>query len=999
MSTLVSTGELGAEVLALLKDEGPAEILCAAPGYLSTTYTGRTEALRNPGGKLSRSVVGAYRAALLTELAGSLDRLPQTIEWERLLHVWMKRLETRNATVALAGRETAFTRMISRPGKTLLRAGPLGFELDEPRFELTGQAHENARAWVRGRLDRSVDLTPDVLQVLQECWAGELVDPEALYLKVLYEYFSSTLGGLDRETDDNPMLEWLTDFQVEAYHFAKGILRRYGGVFLADVVGLGKTFIAMALLRHLGDRYGHHAVVVAPPAVLPAWEDLAREHRVELVPVSVGKLDDLSRYSGREVLVIDESHNFRNLGTARYEAIESWLRPRGESSAKQVVLLSATPQNNDPKDVLNQLRFFPDNYSRLPFDGETLQEWFQSVRGRPKELAKLLQHVVVRRTRTFVKAAYPEATIRRKNRGGEVVEQPLSFPDRLSGPEQCLRYRLDGRPDGAQIYDQTYQRLESMNYPLHGLALYIADDHKDDPSLRNLRRAGRGLRGLYKVLLLKRLESSLHAFACSTGRLLDRLDAAIEALREGAVLARVDELIEDQEDDAAVEDGTTRLPASLFDKRRLLQDLQADRRAVREMLDDVELLQMDPDPKIERLRSALVDRDPRVHRTIVFTQFAETAEAIRDALGQDFGRTVMVTGSTSSRNTIVRRFSPRSNRCDVEPDDEIDLLISTDALSEGVNLQDADTLVNYDLHWNPVRLIQRAGRIDRIGSQNDEIVVASFLPERGLEQNLGIEQVLRRRIDEFLQVFGEDSRVLPSEDTPALEEMMAAYTGAALEDADSSDDLDALSRHVNRILALRRDDPERFSEIAEMRLGRRGVSESILPGIAACKVGWYWRFFVSQQADRLVGVDDLTGLEGFYRHAQQGRGSEPSRLPGELAEMAREAFAEDARAFIEQRTHPRLSAAEDWALERLRDYRQVCVATQRELVDDLCRWVETGQAKAVLQREARRWKQQKLAAASVFQETRSLAGRFPGSEEEPGEPQVVGVVVSSGGRT
>ncbi|MBK6580446.1 MAG: SWF/SNF helicase family protein, partial [Sandaracinaceae bacterium] len=300
-----------------------------------------------------------------------------------------------------------------------------------------------------------------------------------------------------------------------------------------------------------------------------------------------------------------------------------------------------------------------------------------------------------------------------------------------------------------------------MSYPLHGLGLYIREGHETDPRLSNLRRAGRGLRGLYKVLLLKRIESSLHAFACSTGRLLARLNAAIEALQRGEVLARGDELFEDQEDDAAGAGEHEALPARLFDQRRLLADLQADRRAVRDMIDDVELLQTEPDPKIARLRRFLAERAPRSHRTIVFTQFAETAEALRRALGDEFGRTVMVMGSTGGRSAIVRRFSPRSNRQALAPQEEIDLLISTDALSEGVNLQDADTLINYDLHWNPVRLIQRAGRIDRIGSENDQIVVASFLPERGLEQNLGIEAVLRRRIDEFLKVFGEDSRVLP----------------------------------------------------------------------------------------------------------------------------------------------------------------------------------------------------------------------------------------------
>ncbi|MBK6580448.1 MAG: hypothetical protein IPG17_30685 [Sandaracinaceae bacterium] len=359
MSTLVSAGSLGAELLALLEDETPLEILCAVPGDLASDYAGRAEARQKPLAALSRSVVGAYRAALLGELASSLDRLPQTQRWERLLHHWMSRLEDRSATIGLGERETAFTRLISRQDKTLLRAGPLEFELDEPRFELTGEAHETARAWCRGRLDRSVDLTPDVLQVLQRSWAGELVSPEDLYLKVLHEYFSSTLGGLDRETEHNPMLEWLTDFQEEAYSRAKTILQRYGGVFLADVVGLGKTFIAMALLRHLKDRYGHHAVVVAPPAVLPAWEDLAREHRVELGLVSIGRLSDLDRYSDREVLVIDESHNFRNVGTARYDLIQRWLRPLGRPPRSKSSCCRRPPRTTTPRTCSISSSFSP----------------------------------------------------------------------------------------------------------------------------------------------------------------------------------------------------------------------------------------------------------------------------------------------------------------------------------------------------------------------------------------------------------------------------------------------------------------------------------------------------------------------------------------------------------------------------------------------------------------------------------------------------------------
>lgn len=994
VNLMATTGELRPELLRALDVDGSIDILCGPPGLLAESYLGLASLARAPGDRPPISTTANYRTALLADLGRSLDRLPQTHEWEGLIRRWISRLALADARVWLAQRDPVFPRVVSRTERTVLLTAPVGVE-GELKFELTGGAHNEVRAWCIDRIERAADISRDVLAVLRQSWAGALLTPEEMYLKILYEYFASTLTGLDRETDPNPMLEWLTDFQLEAYHFAKGILRRHGGVFLADVVGLGKTYIAMALLRHLHDRYGHDAVVIAPPAVMPAWEQLAAEHRVPLQIVSIGKLEDLDKFGDREVLVIDESHNFRNATTRRHEVINQWLRPRGEPSAKQVLLLSATPQNNDAKDVLHQLRFFPDNYARLPFRGENLDEWFQSVRGQPQELAKLLQHVVVRRTRTFIKAAYPKATLRVPLPGGGHASKPLAFPKRVSGAEQTLRYVLDGRADGSHIYDRTMSGLERMHYPLHGLGLYVTESHREHKAVANLRRSGPGLRGLYKVLLLKRLESSLFAFSRSIDRLQARLDAAIVALQQGRVLAHGDEVVEEEDDGAA----TTVPPfidAALFDKRLLLMHLQEDRATVQRMKDDVEFLALDDDPKLDRLVQWLTARPPREHRTIVFTQFTDTATYIAEHLGQRFGRTETASGSSPRRFVLTRRFSPRSNRADVASEDEIDLLVSTDALSEGVNLQDADTLINFDIHWNPVRLIQRAGRIDRIGSENEEIMIASFLPERGLERNLGIEQVLRRRIDEFLQVFGEDSRVLPSDDAPDVDQMVSAYTGAALEDSDAGDDMDALSRHVNRILALRRDDPARFETIAQLRAGRRSASVLPRPGAAATRVGWYWRFWQADSRGGVSPLDDIAGLDEFYEHAGAGAAAEEPADLGDLAEQARAAFEAEAQTFIGQRSHPRLSAAEDWVFQRLSDYMVVCIPTQRELVEALQRWVTTGQAKAVLQREARVWKKQNLAAAPVFHELRSLVGRFPGSDEPLGEPEFVGLVV---GRT
>ncbi|MBN2798636.1 MAG: hypothetical protein JXX28_05755 [Deltaproteobacteria bacterium] len=993
MKTLVSAGELRVELLDLLDAVSPLEVLVSPPGVLPGRYEGQSELASAPGRLLSASQQQAWRDRLLGAFAEQLDRLPQSVENEALLHRWLGRLRDGDAQVRGALRQPGFTRAISRPDATLLTAGPIGLTLDEPQFALTGAAHQQVRQWCEARLADATDLSPEVLGVIRDSWAGDAISPEDLYYKVLYEYFAATLHALDRETDPNPMLEWLTEFQKEAYHFAKGILRRFGGVFLADVVGLGKTWIAMALLRHLAERYDRHAVVIAPPSVLPAWEDLAREHRVSLAMVSLGKLSDLDRHRDREVLVVDESHNFRNLKTSRHQTIQRWLRPDGQPSSRQVLLLSATPQNNRPEDVLHQLGFFPDNYAALPYQGESLEDWFRTSGSRPDELAGLLQHVVVRRTRGFIREAWPEARLKRRLADGSVQEVPLVFPERVSGPDQILRYRLDGRADGG-LYDHILTQLAAMRFPLHGLGLYLRDEDKDRAEVQGLRRAGQGVRGLYKVLLLKRLESSLTAFYQSVLRLKGKLDAAIEAYHQGKVLIHDDEVTDAEGEDEVDASWENRLPLRWFNKEDLGRALIHDHRAVSELLLRVEGLLLRADPKVERLRQWFAARLPKNHRTIVFTQFADTAEYLGKVLGTAYGATEVVSGRSGSRRTILRRFAPLAHREEVPRDEQIDLLISTDALSEGVNLQDADTLINYDLHWNPVRLIQRAGRIDRIGSPNDQILVASFLPEKGLEEKLGLEAVLRRRIDEFLRVFGEDSRVLPEEEIPDAEEMRSAYTGEALERADEVDDIDALSRHANRILALRRSDPERFESIEDLRPGRRAVSRGTGSPVVITRAGWLWQFWQGAEGGEVVPLDVLQGMERLYRHAQAGVG--PLQEPVAVAswvESAREAFSLTAEEVRAQRERPRLSKVEDWVREQLRAYRDLCSASRRPLVDELTRWVDAGQASALLQRRARRWRGTSLPPVSVFDEVRVLAGRFPLNEEPLGEVEVTGVVV------
>jgi superfamily II DNA or RNA helicase len=835
----ISAGDLRPDLMLYTTDT-VHEILLSAPGLLSA-FPEQSAIAKEPWKSFSVQRATRGWAAIRAAFSNALDELPLTPEWEQRILDWLGKIAAGELAFRYWPRAPLFTRMISGAESSLVFSGPIHRGLDdsshELRVELSGLEHERAASWFSNCYREGTDVTDEVAGCLQQSWAGTLITPREAYLKVLSEYFSEVLQGLDVDVDDNPLLDHLTEFQKEAYQYARTILRRFGGVFLADVVGLGKTYIAMALIHHLNRRYGESSVVVASPKVLPAWEELAREFRTEIATVSIGKLGDLHQYSDRQILVIDESHHFRNTGTGRYESIASWLRPAGAPSHRKVILLSATPQNNDVLDVKHQLALFPENYARLPFEAESLDEWFKDVRAQRANVASLLQHVVVRRTRGYVRRTFPNAVLRRRVAPGRYEEEPLRFPERKSGPEHCLRYSITAAYHG-DIYERILQTLAALKYPLHGLGAYVRDDCADDPSIRGLRMAGQSMRGLYKVLLLKRLESSVVAFRNTLGRLVTRLEFARDQLKNGIVHVSQSRSRPDDDDEGDSGGGGGPVASAALFEPTLLKAVIEDLSQTRSLEALVRDLGPDEDAKLDRLKLYLSERPPTKHRTIIFSQFADTAEYLGEQLRTGHGCVHVVTGSRGGALGAARRFAPRANRVDVAPEDQIDLLISTDVLSEGVNLQDADTLINYDLHWNPVRLIQRAGRIDRIGSTNEEIHISSFLPERELEQGLGLEEVLRRRIGEFIRVFGEDSTILPGEERLDEASMTDAYSGSALRQSDDSDaELDALNLHLSRILKLRREQPDEFASIVALRQGRRAASESQAPGVVATRLG------------------------------------------------------------------------------------------------------------------------------------------------------------------
>lgn len=994
--TLVAPGELRASLFDLFDEDRERSVfVSAAPGFLPSGFDGLGAMAQSPYSLLSAEHAAGHRDAIFRFLAVDVDRLPMTDVWGDRLRRWLDSLRAGTTEFRYLLRRPMHTRLVSRISETFVPGGPLSEGAIELDLRLTGAAHEQARSWLVRMIEESQDITVDVERILAQSWAGDFLTPRDLYFKILAEYFEPMLDEMDMGSEDNPLLAHLTEFQLSAYQAAKGILRRYGGVFIADVVGLGKTYIALAIISWLERTLGQNAVVVGPPAVLEQWELLRSEFRLAFETVSIGKLEDLHKHSGREVLVVDESHNFRNASTLRYETLQSWLRPEGGMATRKVILLSATPQNNDPGDVKEQLKLFPDDYQRLPFVGESLDDFFRRVQNGRQNLSDLLTHVLVRRTRRFIKDNYPNATVRLRKGAGAYEEVPLEFPRRVSGEEQCLRYRID-EAYGGSLYDRLMALLRTLRYPLHGLFGYVKPEHRDDVRLAGLRRAGASVRGLFRVLLLKRLESSIAALRTSLIRLCERIDSALADIRERRIV-RVRRSPLEQDVEGLSDSGETEVESSLFDVAFLEDALQCDRERVSELVGAVSA-ERGTDAKLVRLRDFLSVRPPKKHRTLLFTQFADTAEYLIAQLGGEFGRTGLATGRSGNVISLAKRFAPTAMRVEVSADQQIDLLVSTDVLSEGVNLQDADTLINYDLHWNPVRLIQRSGRIDRIGSKHEEIHIASFMPERGLEVNLGLEAVLRRRINEFLEVFGDDSKVLPSDELPDLEGAVDAYTGEAFAKAEASDETDGMSRHFERLNAIRISDPGRLDDLRAMRPGKRASSILDMPAVTACRLAWHWAFCAwegGKDTDPTV-LDDLRGLDSLYAHAcsKPDEGSTHSSFES-IVDRALVRFRPEAELFRQERHRPRLSPSEQYILRQIDEYALISPSPRRGAIEEVRQWVLGGQQKSRLQRLGRIWSQGGQPSTTVFQEVVALYRRSAGQKEDLGEAHLSGVVVGT----
>ena len=621
----------------------------------------------------------------------------------------------------------------------------------------------------------AVDIKDQYVETIQKkTWLNSHIKPYELYLKFLYEYFKDELNQTDKVFSLYLPEEFKKlEYQEQAVLNAKKILNEYGGVFVSDVVGLGKTYMSAMLAGQLDGR----SLVLAPPILLEktnpgSWPNVFSDFRIHADFESLGKLDQVI-FRGTEKyknIFIDEAHRFRTETNITYEKLAQICR------GKRVILVTATPLNNSPKDILSQIKLFqPAKNSTIP-NVKNLQLFFDNLQKKTKELDKkenyteymklikqnakqiresVLKYLMVRRTRTEIERYFSE----------DLKSQKLKFPE-VKDPSALL-YQFNEKEN--EIFNKTVdiinQRLSYARYT--ALTYYSKQEELEQADIQSQKNLGKFM----KILLVKRLESSFYAFKNTINRFVSSYEKFIKEFNTGHVYISKDYIHKifdylDDNNELAVqklldEDKAKKYPAKDF-KKSFKKNLENDLSALKEIQQMWKSI--NNDPKLNEFIKQVFSKNSshpvlQKNKLIVFTESKETANYLSRELKQKNQAKVLVfTGESSQsvRDIIIKNFDAKARH----PEDDYRILITTEVLAEGVNLHRSNVVINYDIPWNPTRLMQRVGRINRVDTPFDKIYTFNFFPTEQSNDIIKLKETAKTKIQTFISLLGVDARLL-----------------------------------------------------------------------------------------------------------------------------------------------------------------------------------------------------------------------------------------------
>ncbi len=703
---------------------------------------------------------------------------------------------------------------------------------------------EFARLTFQELWDEGIDILPKSIEKLTEkTYLSDSYTPFEIYIKFLMEYFGQSIEYDPESITDLPRGYKKLHYQVDAVNDGYNKLMHHNGFILADVVGLGKTIVASIIAKkfYFSNGYRTKILVIYPPALERNWRDTIRDFEVPNVDfITNGSLHKIRYPEDYDLIIVDEAHKFRSDEAQMFTQLQKLCktprkRPGTDASReKKVILVTATPLNNKPQDIRNLLYLFQDAKNST-LEVKNLQSFFRPLIDEYKKLKKeqnndkikrevkkiyeiirnkILEPIIVRRTRTDI--------LKTEEYRKDMAEQGMTFPD-IKPPKPIL-YELD--PKLNKLYDETLQLLKftdtGLKYYRYQAIRFLPREAQEKFFNNQAEVISDQLAILMKNLLVKRLDSSFYAFHKSLERYQRNNSAMLKMLENGKVYIapkldiadyilnqndktedELEEMLNDPEDETEIlifeiDDFDERYKPGVQNDQNILDDLVK------------RWSQFNYDPKLDtfldELKITFLNKERNdQQKLVVFSESKETIDYLSDKLEEHgIQKVLTVNGDNQKDRAPLIRENFDANITISEQKDDYNIVITTEVLAEGVNLHRSNVIVNYDIPWNATKLMQRIGRVNRVGTQADYIHIFNFYPTQEADSEIDLNQKAFIKLQAFHTALGEDSQIYSSEEE---------FDSFGLFERVPEEERDERLIYLNRLRRFRDEDPDMYNRV------------------------------------------------------------------------------------------------------------------------------------------------------------------------------------------
>jgi superfamily II DNA/RNA helicase len=647
----------------------------------------------------------------------------------------------------------------------------------------------------------AIDILPSSIAELKtETYLNEDFTPFEVYLKFLIEYFGKSIEYDPESVSDLPKGYKKLHYQIDAVNDGYNKLMQHNGFVLADVVGLGKTIIATIVAKkfYFSNGYRTKILIIHPPALKNNWERTIRDFEVPNVTfITNGSLHKITHPEYYDLIIVDEAHKFRSDESDMFNLLQKICKtPRKNpapdgSKEKRVILVTATPLNNQPSDIRNQLYLFQDAKTSSLEIGN-IQHFFRKLiddydklkKQKDKSIiakevkriydiirVKVLEPIIVRRTRTDIRNT--------EEYWNDIKAQGYTFPD-IEPPKQIL-YQMD--EELSDLYDETLNKLKDtkngLRYFRYQAIKYLPEEIKKKFFNKNADIISDSLAKIMKTLLVKRIDSSFEAFKMSLKRYYDANTAMAKMIENGRIYIApklgVSEYILNNDEQALQDilsesDDPNLIQAfsvEEFDKT-FIEGIHHDQKVLELLFDKWKEIHQDPkyDELVHRIKTELMNKPINDNgKLIIFSESKETTDYLAKRLKKDnFTRLLSVDSSNQKDLTDIIEANFDANIKLEDQLNDVDIIITTEVLAEGVNLHRSNIILNYDIPWNATRLMQRIGRVNRIGTPSKRIYIYNFFPTSKTDSEIELNKKAYIKLQAFHSALGEDSQIYSNEE-------------------------------------------------------------------------------------------------------------------------------------------------------------------------------------------------------------------------------------------